>query len=428
MIWLPGVLSQGGEKYVWQKYTVEYVQKAGSQAVATIQRRYQKYHSTTYSFAGQTFTLTNAIRNQMWNVDEGEYLVDIQDKNSDLISGTTLYEVVSISEDADDNLHITYIPYTAQATKGSFVDTVEDSSLNAYPSNGEYGGYWYVLTDAESPGTGIKYVEYIESTGTQYIDTGFKPNQNTRVVMDAQYTSVPTRSACLFGARKASGSVDFSLWYVPGSSVLQSGYANTKPTAKISDITARHVYDKNKNVLYLDGTSFVSSAARTFQSAYNLFLFESDQLGVAQGYGSSVKHWSCKIYDNGVLIRDYRPCIDPDGVVCVYDEVNQEYVYNAGTGVFIAGDPIGGDIPGGDVPEEGEFSFTIDNETFYADAGMTWAEWVNSAYNTAGAYIDSSGYVFCDGATYVLVTSKDYEYVSGSDTISAVSYNWITTA
>ena len=36
--------------------------------------------------------------------------------------------------------------------------------------------------------SGYKRLEYIQSTGTQYIDTGFKPNNNTRVVMDLLYT------------------------------------------------------------------------------------------------------------------------------------------------------------------------------------------------------------------------------------------------
>jgi hypothetical protein len=36
------------------------------------------------------------------------------------------------------------------------------------------------------PAASYTQVEYIESTGTQYIDTGFKPNNNTKVIMEAQ--------------------------------------------------------------------------------------------------------------------------------------------------------------------------------------------------------------------------------------------------
>ena len=37
--------------------------------------------------------------------------------------------------------------------------------------------------------SGYTEVEYIESTGTQYIDTGFTPNQDTRMLLDFQYTA-----------------------------------------------------------------------------------------------------------------------------------------------------------------------------------------------------------------------------------------------
>ena len=44
------------------------------------------------------------------------------------------------------------------------------------------------------------------------------------------------------------------------------------------------------------------------------------------------------MYDNGVLIRDFRPCLDPDGVACLYDKVEKKYYHNAGSGEFIAGE------------------------------------------------------------------------------------------
>jgi hypothetical protein len=35
-------------------------------------------------------------------------------------------------------------------------------------------------------------LEYIEGTGTQYIDTGFAPNNNTRVYIDFMYVTAGT--------------------------------------------------------------------------------------------------------------------------------------------------------------------------------------------------------------------------------------------
>lgn len=41
--------------------------------------------------------------------------------------------------------------------------------------------------------------------------------------------------------------------------------------------------------------------------------------------------------NDDVLVRDYAPCLDKNGTVCMYDKVNKEYVYNSGTGEFIGG-------------------------------------------------------------------------------------------
>ena len=40
---------------------------------------------------------------------------------------------------------------------------------------------------------------------------------------------------------------------------------------------------------------------------------------------------------NQYINTDFSPCIDENGVVCLYDKVNKEYVYNSGTGEFIGG-------------------------------------------------------------------------------------------
>ena len=60
---------------------------------------------------------------------------------------------------------------------------------------------------------GYVQLEYIQSSGTQYIDTGFKPNQDTRVTMDFQLLN-ENGWRVLFGARKAVGTnqVHFGFW------------------------------------------------------------------------------------------------------------------------------------------------------------------------------------------------------------------------
>ena len=69
-------------------------------------------------------------------------------------------------------------------------------------------------------------------------------------------------------------------------------------------------------------------------------------------------------------------------------------------------------------------NFTIDGETFEAEEGMTWAEWIESASNTIGLYLsDSVDGVYWDW--YCLFDATDA--VKASDVIEAEAYTLIQT-
>ena len=50
---------------------------------------------------------------------------------------------------------------------------------------------------------------------------------------------------------------------------------------------------------------------------------------------AKIKLYSCKIWDNDDLIRDYIPVLDIEGVPCLYDKVEKKYYYNEGTLEFL---------------------------------------------------------------------------------------------
>ena len=62
-------------------------------------------------------------------------------------------------------------------------------------------------------------------------------------------------------------------------------------------------------------------------------------------YYSSAKLYSCKIYDNGTLVRDFIPCQTTSGEIGLWDDVNSVFYGNAGTGTFTAGPEIIPDPP-----------------------------------------------------------------------------------
>lgn len=183
----------------------------------------------------------------------------------------------------------------------------------------------------------VQYVEYIESTGTQYIDTGFNPNSNTRVVMDAQHMSINKGAEFYFGARDASLVNGFAI-RAQTQTELFTEYGS-KYTYPSTDATKRLTIDFNGATVKI-GDVVVTHSAESFQCNYPLYLFALDNAGSAIEITTALRLFSCQIYDNGILIRDYWPCYDKDGVACLYDKVSRTYAHNAGTGEFIAGGAV----------------------------------------------------------------------------------------
>ena len=185
---------------------------------------------------------------------------------------------------------------------------------------------------------GYTRLEYIQSSGSQYIDTGFKPNGNTRVLMD--YESLATSTAFVFGSRHNShansGSYSFS-FVILGASSIRSDYGSVE-SGITGSVLKQIVLDKNKNVTTYDGTT-VTATAQTFQSSYNMYLCSVNTAGTA-GAKSSIKIYSCQIYDNGTLVRDFVPCMNASGAVGLYDVVNGVFYANAGSGAFTAGPAV----------------------------------------------------------------------------------------
>lgn len=187
---------------------------------------------------------------------------------------------------------------------------------------------------------------YIQSTGTQYIDTGFKPNQDTRLVLDFEntgdYSSMTTGLCPLFGARNASAASSasaFGLWIGSKSFPHYGNVAYNANGNFTVDLNARLTYEMNKNVVSI-GSKVITCSSATFTTNYNLCLLTFNNYGTIETRRASGKLWSAKIYDNGTLIRDFVPCKTADDEVGLYDLVNDVFYANKGTGEFVSGELV----------------------------------------------------------------------------------------
>lgn len=182
---------------------------------------------------------------------------------------------------------------------------------------------------------GYTAVEYIESGGTQYINADFKANQNTRLVMDFEYNG----GHVVLGAYDAGGEAAFVLQNVNGTWYQYYGNSAGYTTVACAE-GGRYLVDMDKETISINGVVARTAAANTFQGSYPMILCGMHNAGNGVANLANLKVYSCQIYDNGVMVRDYVPCIDPSGAVGLLDMVSQSFYPNAGSGAFAAGASI----------------------------------------------------------------------------------------
>lgn len=213
--------------------------------------------------------------------------------------------------------------------------------------------------------TGYKRLEYIQSSGTQYIDTGYYPKWNTRVVDDIKMSAYSATRAA-FGVRNSNSATASAAYTVfqTGANTFRSDYFGTSQTITLDVTTNQRVtIDKNKNVCTIGGKTVTNTAKTSGTSSYSLLLFTYSNSGSA-GSMSSMTRYSTEIYEGDVLTRYYIPCETNSGEIGLWDCVNGVFYGNAGTGSFIAGPEYGTPPPAGDHNTNiGEISYAIEGGT-----------------------------------------------------------------
>lgn len=177
-------------------------------------------------------------------------------------------------------------------------------------------------------------LEYIQSDGTQYINTEYNPTNNTRIVMDFELISGDTVYTAVQSTSDGNG-----LGFYFDSGKLRILYAtSTVITDKTIETGVRCVVDVNKNQIYFNNTLVHTFTETSFTLDYPLPIgaFLYGYAGVIN-LSDNIRFYSCQIYENDVLVHDMLPYYDDEDVACMYDNVQKKFYYNSGTGEFIAG-------------------------------------------------------------------------------------------
>lgn len=187
---------------------------------------------------------------------------------------------------------------------------------------------------------GYTHLQYIESTGTQYINTGVSAPEGFRFRGKIQFTG--SGGNAVIGAYDPASPYYRNFLYAEVSTsgqwligALEYEYfgtvqLNTDYEIDFSTVSG-NIYCNLNGVK--QSLSFVPSS-RT-RSANTLYLGALN-IDNADAFAKA-KIYACQLYVGGVLVRDFVPCRNASGVVGMYDKVENRFYGNNGSGEFVAG-------------------------------------------------------------------------------------------
>ena len=278
------------------------------------------FSSSSYSYYGGstttkfTFTIDN------------DYKLNIGLLNSD-----STRQVMLVKGNTEDR---TYQPYTG----ATYPINLGDIELNKI---GDYQDSISKYEDTIKVPNGYTQVEYIQSSGTQYIDTGISPTTNTGFKIKASCTTENNTDKILIGSRASSNRfwVDFD--YNNGNKRIYGGFGNIDNIGNYvldTDYEIDFNYNGTKKVI-TNGVSYDLTGTFDSTGSLPMYIFRANYSSPIAG---NFKVYYCQIYNGTTLVRDFIPCIrNSDSVVGLYDLVSKTFFTNAGTGTFTYGREVG---------------------------------------------------------------------------------------
>lgn len=180
-------------------------------------------------------------------------------------------------------------------------------------------------------------LEYIEATGAQYIDTGFIPTGKTEVEVDWEPKSTGNNNF-LFGVRYIRQPRDPNSYtiFLNSAGGYVTEYFGTRQVKTISSVYSRTFikFGVNSSIGSIN-FSFSESSNKCNGTLYICEVHNVEASGIEGTYCTG-KIYSFKIWDDGVLVRDFIPCAQ-DNVPGLYDNVNKVFYPSVTENDFLAG-------------------------------------------------------------------------------------------
>lgn len=264
MIWLPGVLSQGGDKVTWGKYEIAYNEVEGTESSFEPKYARTKRVATSYTIENGVFQLVNSTTKTAENIASGDYLVDVSTSNDSKTSGSTIYKVTNNSGRPVIQTREEYSRFTDNGSASRYGSSGFEitsagyykmsSELSSFRGDGSVTRYSIEPTFTTSGSNHASYSTIYEwkSTNGSVVITELSISQGTNVTISyVPYTALRVRGEYVSDVKGAEGvypdnGIQGDYWYVKYSDtpITWERYAVSQTAVEGSSTRATGVYNK----------------------------------------------------------------------------------------------------------------------------------------------------------------------------------------
>jgi hypothetical protein len=186
---------------------------------------------------------------------------------------------------------------------------------------------------------GYTEVEYIESTGSQYINTGVTGISGLMADGAMMPLSIPASGGAIFlGAYPPQ-------WYMVYFNKGSTGYSynSWKSGSKGMQVGVKHEFAVDftggNQSFKIDGEVTCSSNIAEVVCTYPIFAFAGSNNGSAFQF-TIARLYNLRMYTKDTLLRDFVPCISDTDGAGLFDLVESKFYKNAGSGDFLVGNEV----------------------------------------------------------------------------------------
>lgn len=198
----------------------------------------------------------------------------------------------------------------------------------------------YIGTYVEMP-TGYEQLEFIQSTGTQYIDTGINVSTLVNPVMSItmQYTTVEANKKS--GAAVSSSGTQFTIG-IDATKAFSCSAGNNATLGAADTVKHTFVLDTQNGTCSMDDTTQNLTVGNL--STINKSIYVGGINGISGRIGKA-KYYGFTLTSNNQVIMNLVPVRQKsDNAIGMYDTISKTFYTNMGTGNFTAGNVVTRDI------------------------------------------------------------------------------------